>query len=135
MAASRKNQAPALAGENSYNSRMICLDAYLNGEKLCRAGIEDVRVLNGMLNYVKLKDGSEEIRLEVGGLYRHVSDVSVHPRWVQQLHIKKGDEITMRFVDADDADEPVEHEVSTREWIEQQEREYYERMKEKFDPE
>ena len=112
---------------------MICLDVFLNGEKLCRAGKQDLLLLSGILDRTKLENADEEMMFTVGGLYDHESGVSVHPRWVQQLHVKLGDEITMKFVDSESADEPVEEKISTREWVEQQEREYYERMKDKFE--
>jgi hypothetical protein len=112
---------------------MICLEVYFNGEKLCQAGMESLTVLSGILNFVNLEDTEEEMMLEVGGLYPHDAGVSAHPRWVQHLKVKTGDEITMRFIESDSADEPVDHGISTREWVEEQERSYYERMKAKFE--
>ena len=116
-----------------YNPHMICLDVYLNGEKLCRAGREDLVVLNAMLNWVIPHGELEEMNLEVGGLARHELDGNTHLRWTDDKNVSIGDEITLRFVDADTADKPVYEKTEPREWIEEQQRKYYEQMKAKYE--
>jgi hypothetical protein len=114
---------------------MICFDVYLNGEKLCRAGMKDAVVMNCILDWVKLEEGGEEMAFTVGGLYDHPSGGTAHPRWLNRRQLKTGDEVTIRIVDSETADEPVSEKVSTPEWLKEQERKYYESVRAKFEGE
>lgn len=44
-----------------------------------------------------------------------------------------GDEVTIRIVESDEADSPAEEKVESAEWIREREREYFERIKAKFE--
>lgn len=80
---------------------MRAFEVYLNGERLCTAGIGDDGVLNAMVNHVK-GHGHDEVFLRVGGL---VSPTKEHVNW-KGLHLKAGDEVRVRITDSDEVDEP-----------------------------
>lgn len=75
----------------------------------------------------------EKITLSVGGLYEHPSGVPARPGWIDRTKLNEGDEITFRIINSETADDPVSESISTPEWIEEQERKYYETMKTKFE--
>ena len=113
---------------------MICFDVYRNGEKLCRAGKEELTVLTAHVDFVEtIHTGDEKLTLHVGGLYETGSGGNAHPRWVERMALNEGDEITFRIVRSDTADAPVSETIDTPEWIEEQERKYYEHVKAKFE--
>ena len=97
--------------------------------------MQDAVVMNCILDWVKLEEGGEEMALTVGGLYDHSSGGTAHPRWLNRIKAETGDEITIRIVDSETADEPVSENVSTLEWLKEQERKYYESVKAKFESE
>jgi hypothetical protein len=113
---------------------MICFDVYENGEKLCRAGKADLLVLSSILSWVKKTEVvDEELTLHIGGLYKHESGGNAHPQWLERLELNVGDEITIKIVEADTADEPVGETVNTPEWIQEQKRRYFESVKAEFE--
>jgi hypothetical protein len=79
---------------------MICFEVWVNGEKVCLAGVDESGVLCSII------DGGNKRRksnLYVGGL---VDDEDL--RWTQKPHpLEVGDEITIKIVEADAADEPT----------------------------
>lgn len=115
---------------------MICFDVFVNGEKVCRAGKEEVSVLDAMVMYVSEKEDvrSEELALNVGALFSH-SGANVHVRWADQMELKMGDEVIIRIVDADDSDEPSHEKAYTKEDDQRSERAYFERLKAKYEGE
>jgi hypothetical protein len=115
---------------------MICFDVYVNSEKVCRAGKEEMSVMNAILSFCRQSEHYEgdEIQLSVGGLFEH-SNARVHPRWVEHLNLKPGDEVSIRIVESDSADEPSHEVAYTSEDDQRQERAYFERMRKKFDEE
>jgi hypothetical protein len=72
--------------------------------------------------------------LHVCGLYSSNESTDIHPRWANE-ELTIGDEVIVKIVDADTADEPAEKKVNTSESIEQEQRKYYLAMKKKFEPE
>lgn len=112
---------------------MICFDLYLNGERLCRAGKEDISVLSSILSYVIPRGGGKpELELSVGGLST-LPDADVHSKWLHGHEIRVGDEVTIRIVEADTSDEPASQTVETADWKQEQERRYYERIKAQYE--
>src|SRR5687767_8039168 len=95
---------------------MICFDVFVNGEKVCRAGGEEMAVMNCILSFARANEhhADDEVRLSVGGLLVHTY-ARIHPRWAEELDLKAGDEVTVRIVEADSADEPTEEVVYTSE--------------------
>jgi|SRR5580658_4420253 hypothetical protein len=83
---------------------MRAFEVCLNGKKLCLAGIGDDGVLTAIVNWVKGRGGTDMF-LQVGGL---VSQVDEHVRWVNQKHLRVGDQIQIRVVEASAVDKPIE---------------------------
>ena len=85
---------------------MICLEVWVNGEKICLAGTGIGKgVLNSIidLNSIGPEGAVKHINLHVGGL---VNDE--HLRWTEKRHpLEVGDEVTIKIVEADTVDEPV----------------------------
>ncbi len=73
---------------------------------------------------------SGETELQVGGLYHPKPGHDAFPEWVSRK-LTPGDEVLIRVLHADAVDVPRREKVHTREWIEKQERAYYNRMKKK----
>ena len=98
------------------DSKGIRLQVLLNGEVVTTAGMDDRGVLSAILtrvfrseaNHARLKgkelDNEEEISLSVGGLSSLTDE---HVRWYDES-VKRGDEITIRILDAGNFDEPYE---------------------------
>lgn len=77
-----------------------------NGMEQCTAGVNDDGVLTVIMDCVHRKTGrrpEEDIHLTVGGL----NGQNEHVRWIEQAELRVGDEITVRLVDTDIADDPV----------------------------
>lgn len=116
---------------------MICFDIFLNGEKLCRAGKDDLGVLSGMVVYVKPKpddDGTTPpLYTSLGGLATRVTGESVHTNWITEQTLNPGDEISFKIVESPTADEPESESVNDPEFEEQQQRKYYQFLKAKYE--
>jgi hypothetical protein len=90
---------------------MIAFEVYLNGKKICTAGVGDLGVLTACLAYrgaQPYEEGgppvSEYIRLDVGG---YVPDSREHLRW-RERKLKPGDSVTLKVVKAGSVDKPRE---------------------------
>ncbi|MBK9162510.1 MAG: hypothetical protein IPM21_01090 [Acidobacteria bacterium] len=115
---------------------MICFDVYRNGEKLCRAGRNELAVLSGILSFVdSVHDDGPPITLDIGGLYINEFDANVHPQWIERLAINEGDEITFRIVRSETADPAAIERVSDAEQDHRSEHDYYLHLRQKFEPE
>ena len=114
---------------------MICFDLYVNGEKLCRAGMEQLLVLSCIVDFAKASEhyAEDELAVSLGGLYAESNGGNAHPRWVERKRLLIGDEVKIKIVECNVADNPTDEEVHTAEWIRDKEREYFERMKGKFE--
>ena len=80
---------------------MRAFEVYLNGERLCTAGIGDDGVLNTLLDHVK-GNGRDEVYLRVGGL---ISPIGEHVTW-RTLKVKAGDELRVRIIESEKVDKP-----------------------------
>jgi hypothetical protein len=90
---------------------MIAFEVYLNGKKLCTAGVGDLGVLSTCLcwrgPHPYKKGGppvAEYIRLDVGGI---VESFREHVRWVDRK-IKCGDMVSIKIVELTSVDKPRE---------------------------
>ena len=118
---------------------MLCYEVYINGNKVCLAGVDGAGVLTGILGWVKgerheADEGSREDRplvedlyLRVGGLTHHGRD-TVHHVWVNE-ELRPGDEVRFRIVERDVCDPPINARTDDAKGIEQERREYYEDLK------
>lgn len=79
---------------------MICFEVWVNGEKVCLAGVSESDVLTCIV------DGERrglKSNLHVGGLVK-----DEHVRWTQKRHsLEVGDEVIIKIVESDKADEPI----------------------------
>jgi hypothetical protein len=88
---------------------MIAFEVYLNGEKLCTAGLGDLGVLSAILSWrgtQPYQDGTApklaSLEFTISGLTSPAGD---HVRWAEpQVHLD--DEIRIRVVETSQADEP-----------------------------
>lgn len=74
----------------------------LNGKKLCQAGVGERGVLSAIVNWVA-GDRGADLFMEVGGLASEE-----HVAWIRQKHLRVGDEIRIKIVEAGSVDRPVE---------------------------
>ena len=111
---------------------MICFDLFVNGEKLCTAGHEDIAVLTCMMVYVRPHEPVDSLYTSLGGLCLDASQGSIHSDWINRLPLKVGDEITVRIVDSETADRPVKERKETAEWLEEQKRKTFENLRAEF---
>jgi len=97
---------------------MIAIEVIKNGKRLCLAGAEDLGVLaasfsaGGPLGPKSHEFAGEvskpQMRLRVGGITSRKGEADNYLDWIGQLEIKIGDVVTLKFVDVDKADSPVE---------------------------
>lgn len=81
---------------------MICFEICVNGKKVCLAGVGNSGNINTIIN--GFGDG-QRLRLSVGGL-----DNNEHLRWTERHSLEVGDEVTVKIVEAEAADEPISRE-------------------------
>jgi hypothetical protein len=85
---------------------MICLEVWVNGEKVCLAGTGTGKaVLNSIidLNSIGPQGAEKYINLHVGALVRNE-----YLRWTEKRHaLQVGDVVTLKIVEADTVDEPI----------------------------
>ncbi len=88
---------------------MVCFEILLNGEFLCRAGADDLKVLTNFLTWTrkpsKLTADSAEtnLHLHVGGMTLE----NEHAHWLSEVPLSVGDELTIRIVESSTADQPT----------------------------
>ena len=80
---------------------MYAFKVSLNGKKLCLAGVGERGVL-AIVNWVA-RDRGTDLFMEVGGLANEE-----HVAWIKQKHLRVGDEIRVKIVEAGSVDKPVE---------------------------
>ena len=114
---------------------MKCFDLYINGEKICRAGMEELGVMSCIIGFAKESEHypEDELAVSLGGLYVNPAGDSVHPRWIERTNLNVGDEIKIRIVESEDSDLPVKEFTETAEWLKERKREYFERTKAEFE--
>ena len=121
---------------------MIVFEVFINGKQMCRAGVGGAGVLTTIVNWVgdspraPRKGGrtrSGEAWVNVGGMYVTKEGSNVHPRWLNRV-VRPGDEILVRVVESRSSDRPRSKTVHTEADIRKQQRAYYFRLKEKFEP-
>jgi hypothetical protein len=118
---------------------MTVFDVYLNGRKICRAGVGEDGVLTAIVTWARLTGTAartarrlgrraEETNLQVGGL----AD-DTHRRWAGR-NLKAGDRVTVAVVKANEFDAPIRQQSRDPRLQERQETRYYRRLKRKYDP-
>jgi hypothetical protein len=96
---------------------MVAFDVFLNGERLCVAGVGEFGVLTACVTWVALapakldrlkaegalEQAQTELTLDVGGLRSDERASSLHMRWTD-TPLRVGDEIRVRLTDAAEVD-------------------------------
>jgi hypothetical protein len=83
---------------------MKAFEVVVNGERLCLAGIAGNCVLSVTITHLKRNGDRDEIDLEVAGL---VSAAGEHVDWAV-TPLRTDDEVRIKIIDSDSADEPKE---------------------------
>ena len=86
---------------------MVAYEVFLNDKRLCLAGIDGDGVLNAILSYGR-GGQVDYLRIPVGGL---ISATKEQLQWTCP-HLKIGDEVKVRIIDATSVDEPMSHHVA-----------------------
>ena len=87
---------------------MKAFEVFLNGERLCLAGISGRCVLTVIIDHVKGKvDPVDDVNLTVGGL---ICDTDEHVNW-GRTQLNTDDEVRVRIIESDSADEPIERQT------------------------
>jgi len=105
----------------------LCFEVTINDELPILAGLRDVKVLTAIVSFVADRD---ELDLDVGGMV----DRSDHVKWLQR-NMRRGDVVTIRIVDSDEAAEPATRERVDSASDAERERAYYEHLRRKYKPE
>ena len=85
---------------------MRAFKVYLNGKKLCLAGVGDDGVLTAITNWVcGGRYTAADLFLEVGGL---ISPTREHVKWIKQNPLRVGDKIRVEIVETNSVDTPIE---------------------------
>jgi ribosomal protein S1 len=83
---------------------MKAFQVHLNGKQLCTAGLHERDVvLAATIDYVS--HGGNQLALTVSGL---ISPKAEHVRWVTDRKLRNGDEIRVKIIETDSADNPRE---------------------------
>ncbi len=80
---------------------MIAFEVYLNGKKLCVAGIGNEGVMTAIVDWVGRPEGASS-ELSVSGL---ISPAREHVKWVDRK-LRVGDQIRVKVVNKTSVDEP-----------------------------
>jgi hypothetical protein len=79
---------------------MIAFEVFINGHRICLAGVGNDGVLNAIVTWVGRPNSEEEIFLRIGGLH---SITDEHSHW-NVPSIGAGAEILVKVVEADSVD-------------------------------
>ena len=122
---------------------MIGFDVYLNGKKLCTAGVGDLGVLTAGITWVghavasktpkkRRKTAREdELELRIGGLRTGRTRNDEHVQWVTRK-LDVGDEVRVALVRTKKPDRPKMRYRYDPAFVKKREREHYERLREKY---
>ena len=127
---------------------MLAFELFVDDRRICLAGMEDWAVMSVILTGVRRRqddpDDSGRLDVSAGGLSETGADgADYHQRW-EKVDLAVGSKVVINLVETDRVDPPVRRYRSDRkvqespftdEEIEAMEREDYERLKAKFDPE
>lgn len=110
---------------------MVVFHVFLNGTKICTAGVGEDGVLGTVITWSRNIDESplvdfDPIQLRVGGLMRREDGSSLFPYWVD-VDLEVGDTVDVEIADMQTADDPIwpttydeldeENEEMTKSWI------------------
>jgi hypothetical protein len=127
---------------------MISFDVFVNGNRLCRAGVGEHGVLSAITTWARREGpppegidewtdeewSDETLELDVGGFYQDSpGGDGKHLRWLKRK-LGVGDVITIQVLDDQSCDEPPSRTPYIAKEETEREREYYMRLKRKYEP-
>ncbi|MGB3639780.1 MAG: hypothetical protein WBA07_01510 [Rivularia sp. (in: cyanobacteria)] len=114
---------------------MTAFEIRLNGEYICTAGVEQKGSLSAITSWLKRTDGTseEEMKLNVGGLTEDSEGNNIFLKWIIDRSLEVGDELNIKIVQASEVDKPISEKREEANFIEEQQRRYYEKLKQKFE--
>lgn len=107
----------------------ICFEVTINRSAPIVAGSDDINVLTACLTYVARHD---ELDIRVGGLISRGDHDGEHVDWLEH-GLKRGDEIVIRVVESPEPSPPTRRKREDPEFAKEQERQYYELLKAKYE--
>ena len=117
---------------------MIAFEVFLNGNKVCTAGVGDLGVLTAMLTWVRRegknteskesRNVEEELTLNVGGF---VSSKNEHVRWTDDK-LTVGDEVCIRIINLESVGPASVRSTEDPAEIERRQERYVEQMAKRF---
>ena len=110
----------------------ICFEVSVNGGPALVAGAEDAAVLSAILSYVAKPAG--ELEFTVGALVASSDGNREHLSWLRN-QLAVGDQVAIRVIESAAAAHPVERVIQNRLDAQEKEREYYDRLRRKYEPE
>ena len=113
----------------------VAFDIFVNGKKPCRAGVGELGVISAGVSWVRRAAStsenagatSEELFLDVGGLYHDAAGSNLHPHWAH-VRLAPGDRVNVRIVRAASFDPASRVSVSTAADIKRGEERYLEHV-------
>ncbi len=105
---------------------MRAFEVYLNGRKLCTAGIAEAGVVTSCITWVTGPDPKEpeDMELRVGGL---VSRTHTHVDWMHRI-VRNGDEIRIVVCDKEKVSKPKKSHSESEETRKKRKLEYLKRL-------
>ena len=80
---------------------MICLEIYLNGKFICRAGGNEVKTIGASASCTS---DNERIKFSVGGLHMPSEDSANTVSWVEDRELDVGDRLEVNVVEHEQPD-------------------------------
>ena len=84
---------------------MTAFEIHLNGRKICTAGTGELGVLGAHVSWARRAGNPlvDELTMHIGGL---INSTREHVRWEEARLLQTGDQILVKIVNVDSADEP-----------------------------
>lgn len=118
---------------------MISIQLSINGNRVTVAGKEGLSVLSSILSFTNIERGNPisteantSISLSVGGLLTNSSFNHEYLDWIKETKLKVGDEISIKILDTQEVDEPIETRVETKQKFESEQHKLFQRAKETY---
>ena len=113
---------------------MLAFEISINGVKKCTAGIETDGCITAILAWLQHQPARNTqdncLTFDVGSLQR-IDEADVYGRWLNEI-LTVGDSLTIRIVEVSVSDASIIHEHASPRDRERSERQYYERLKQKY---
>ena len=78
---------------------MKCIELYIDGKLICRAGDDDIFHMHSNVRYLRETD---EFQVSVNGVVQPNSELMRYVQWLSPRKLKIGDEIHIRLVEDED---------------------------------